>query len=155
MAVAGQSKPTRTWDPQTGKWAFAGNISVARSFRNMIMLPLNNDPFEKGQILVCGGSNTSSENATAIVELLTPNPSTNHTIITIKTIASSNFARMHALNAYLPGGKIIIFFGGCTFQNQLSTSHYNAEIFDPVSKSWTVVSGMNVQRIYHSTAIYF
>jgi hypothetical protein len=152
VAVAGQSKTTRTWDPQTGKWTFAGNLSVARSYGNMVMLPLNNDPSEKGQVLVCGGSNTSADNATTVVELLTPNPSTNYTTFTFQTIASSNFARRHAPNTYLPNGKII-FFGGCTFQNQLSTAHYNAEIFDPVAKSWTVVNGMNVPRIYHSTAI--
>jgi hypothetical protein len=52
----------------------------------------------------------------------------------------------------LPGGKII-FFGGCALQNQVSIAHYNAEIFDPVSKSGTVVSGMNMPRIYHPSAI--
>lgn len=152
VAVAGQSKTTRTWDPQTGKWTFAGNLSVARSYGNMVMLPLNNDPSETGQLLVCGGSNTSADNATTVVQLLTPNPSTNYTTFTFQTIASCNFGRRHAPNTYLPDGKII-FFGGATFQNQLSTAHYNAEIFDPVAKSWTVVSGMNVPRIYHSTAI--
>jgi hypothetical protein len=82
------------------KWAFAGNISVARSCGDIVMLPLNNDLSEKGQILVCGGSNTSSENAIAVVELLTPNPSTNYTTITIQTIAFSNFARMLEPSAY-------------------------------------------------------
>lgn len=37
VAVAGQSKITRTWDLQTGKWAFAVNISVAGIYGNMVM----------------------------------------------------------------------------------------------------------------------
>ena len=73
VAIAGQSKTTRTWNPQTGKWTFAGNLSVARSYGNMVLLPLNNTTSEKGKILVCGGSNTSGENATTVVQILTPN----------------------------------------------------------------------------------
>ena len=38
VAVAGQSKTTRTWNPPTGKWTFAGNLSVARSYGNMVLL---------------------------------------------------------------------------------------------------------------------
>ncbi len=152
VAIAGQSKTTRTWDPQTGKWTFAGNLSVERSYGNMVLLPLNNDPSETGQLLVCGGSDGPNTNATTVVELLTPNPSTSNATFTFQTIAPCNFARRHAPNAYLPDGNIV-FFGGTNFQNQLSGAYYNAEIFDPVSKSWTVVSGMTVPRMYHSTGI--
>jgi hypothetical protein len=152
VAVAGQSKSTRTWNPQTGKWTFAGNLSVARSYGNMVLLPLNNTTSEKGQILVCGGSNTSGENATKVVQLLTPNSTTSNTTFTFQTIASCNFGRRHAPNAYLPNGKLI-FFGGTNFQNSSSGAYKNAEIFDPVAKSWTVVNGMNVPKIYHSTGI--
>jgi hypothetical protein len=152
VAVAGQSKTTRTWNPQTGKWTFAGNLSVARSYGNMVLLPLNNDPSEKGQILVCGGSNSTEENATTTVELLTPNPSTSYATFTFQTIAPCNFGRRHAPNTYLPDGNII-FFGGTNFQNATSGAYKNAEIFDPLAKSWTVVDGMAVPRIYHSTGI--
>src|SRR5918996_5058062 len=88
VAIAGQSKTTRTWNPQTGKWTFAGNLSVARSYGNMVLLPLNNTTSEKGQILVCGGSNSSGENATRVVQLLTPNSTTSYTTFTFQTIAS-------------------------------------------------------------------
>jgi hypothetical protein len=152
VAVAGQSKTTRTWNPQTGKWTFAGNLSVARSYGNMVLLPLNNTTSEKGKILVCGGSNSAGENATTVVQILTPNPSTNYTTFTFQTISPCKFGRRHAPNAYLPDGKII-FFGGTNFQNSSSGAYKNAEIFDPVAKSWTVVSGMTVPKIYHSTGI--
>ncbi|MGH9990330.1 MAG: galactose oxidase-like domain-containing protein, partial [Nitrososphaera sp.] len=152
VAVAGQSKTTRTWNPQTGKWTFAGNLSVARSYGNMVLLPLNNNTSEKGKILVCGGSNTSGENATTVAQILTPNPSTNYTTFTFQTISPCKFGRRHAPNAYLPNGNLI-FFGGTNFQNASSGAYKNAEIFDPAAKSWTVVSGMNVPRIYHSTGI--
>jgi hypothetical protein len=116
----------------------------------MVLLPLNNDPSEKGQLLVCGGSNSAGENATTTVQLLTPSAS--NATFTFQTIASCNFGRRHAPNAYLPDGNLI-FFGGTNFQNALSGAHYNAEIFDPVAKSWTVVNGMTVPRIYHCTGI--
>jgi hypothetical protein len=66
----------------------------------MVMLPLNNDLSERGQILVYRGSNTGSENVIAVLEFLTPNPSTNYTTTTIQTIPSSNFARRLAPSPY-------------------------------------------------------
>jgi hypothetical protein len=152
VAVAGMSKTTKTWNRQTGQLKFAGNLSIDRNYGNMVMLPLNNDPAQTGQLLVCGGSDGPEVQATTQVQLLTPNPSTNYTTFTFQTIAPCNFARRHAPNAYLPDGNII-FFGGTNFQNALSGAYYNAEIFDPVTKSWTVVNGMTVPRIYHSTGI--
>jgi hypothetical protein len=153
VAVAGQSKTTRTWNPQTGKWTFAGNLSVARSYGNMVLLPLNgSNSSQTGQILVCGGSNTSADNATTVVQVLTPNPSTSNTTFTFQTISPCNFGRRHAPNAYLPDGKLI-FFGGTNFQNSSSGAYKNAEIFDPVAKSWTVVNGMTLPKIYHSSGI--
>ena len=80
---------------------FAGNLSVERSYGNAVMLPLNNNPAETGQILVCGGSDGANANATTTVELLTPKPP-NYTTFTFQTIAPCNFARRHAPNAYLP-----------------------------------------------------
>jgi hypothetical protein len=151
VAIAGQSQTTKTWNPQTGQLTFAGNLSIERNYGNMVLLPLNNEPAETGQLLVCGGSNGDDAPASTEVQLLTPKPP-NYTTFTFQTIASCNFARRHAPNAYLPDGNII-FFGGTNFQNQLSGAYYNAEIFDPVAKSWTVVNGMTVPRIYHSTGI--
>jgi hypothetical protein len=118
----------------------------------MVMLPLNNDASEKGQLLVWGGSSTSGDTTTTVVELLTPNPSTSYTTFTFQTIAPCNFGRRHAPAAYLPDGKIVC-FGGTNFQNQLSGAYYNAEIFDPVAKSWTVVDGMTVPKVYHASGI--
>ena len=60
-------------------------------------------------------------NATTVVELLTPNPP-NYNSFTFQTIASCNFGRRHAPNAYLPDGNII-FFGGTNFQNSLAGAH--------------------------------
>jgi hypothetical protein len=151
VAVAGQSQTTKTWNPQTGELKFAGPLAIERNYGNMVMLPLNNDPAETGQLLVCGGSAGPMANATTLVELLTPNPP-NFTSFSFQTIASCNFGRRHAPNAYLPDGKII-FFGGTNFQNSSGGAYLNAEIFDPVAKSWTVVNGMTVPKIYHSTGI--
>jgi hypothetical protein len=151
VGIAGQSKTTKTWNPQTGELKFAGNLAIERNYGNMVLLPLNNDAAETGQLLVCGGSNGPAATATTAVQLLTPK-SPNYNTFTFQTIASCNFGRRHAPNAYLPDGKLI-FFGGTNFQNSLSGAYYNAEIFDPVAKSWTVVNGMNVPKIYHSTGI--
>jgi hypothetical protein len=152
VAVAGQSRTTRTWNPNNGDWVFAGNLAVGRSWGNMALLPLNNDASETGQLLVWGGSDTSSTNSTTVVELLTPNSGTNNTTFSFQTIAPCNFGRRHAPAAYLPDGKLVI-FGGTVYQNRLSDAHYNAEIFDPVARSWTLVTGMTLPKLYHAAGI--
>ena len=38
----------------------------------MVLLPLNNDPAETGQLLVCGGSESADYVATTAVQILTP-----------------------------------------------------------------------------------
>jgi cold shock CspA family protein len=135
VAVAGMEETTKTWNPQTGQLKFAGNLSgkIKRNYGNMVLLPLNNDPAETGQLLVCGGSPSPGHQANTHVEILTPNPSTNNSTFTFQTIAPCNFGRRHAPNAYLPDGNII-FFGGTIFQNSLAGAHFNAEIFDPVTE---------------------
>jgi hypothetical protein len=154
VAIAGQSATTRTFYPPTGKWTFAGNLSVARSYGNMVLLPLTNVASETGQLLVWGGSATTGDTATTVVQILTPNPNAAlpNSTFTFQTIASCNFGRRHAPAAYLPDGKIVC-FGGVGFQNDLTTAFYNGEIFDPVAKTWTVVNGMNLAKVYHSTGI--
>jgi hypothetical protein len=152
VGIAGMSKTTKTWNPQTGQLKYGGvDLLVARDYGNMVLLPLHNDAAETGQLLVCGGSDGAGATATTVVELLTPKPP-NFTSFTSQTIASCNFGRRHAPNTYLPDGNII-FFGGTNFQNSLAGAYYNAEIFDPVARNWTVVSGMTVPRTYHSTGI--
>jgi hypothetical protein len=152
VAVAGQNPTTYTVNPETGRWVRAGILAVARSYGNMALLPLNNDLSETGQLIVWGGSSNSGTNATTVVELLTPNSGTNFTTFSFQTITPCNFGRRHAPAVYLPDGKLIS-FGGAHFQNDLSTAFYNAEIFDPVARSWTVVDGMTVPKLYHSAGI--
>ena len=67
VTVAGQSKTTRTWNPQTGKWTFAGNLSVAEVMEIWYCYHSIIPPQKKGRF-VCGGSNTSGENATTVVK---------------------------------------------------------------------------------------
>jgi surface antigen len=118
----------------------------------MALLPLNNDSSETGQLLVWGGSSNSGTTATTVVELLTPNSGTNFTTFSFQTITRCNFGRRHAPAVYLPDGKLIC-FGGVAIQNDLSTAFYNAEIFDPVARNWTVVNGMTVPKLYHAASI--
>ncbi len=152
VAVVGQNRTTYTLNPETGRWVNAGILAIGRSYGNMTLLPLNNNASEAGQLLVWGGSDTTASTATTVVQLLTPNSGTNFTTFSFQSIASCNFGRRHAPAVYLPDGKLIC-FGGTNVQNELSTAHYNAEIFDPVARNWTVVGGMTVPKLYHSAGI--
>ncbi|MGI0004846.1 MAG: galactose oxidase-like domain-containing protein, partial [Nitrososphaera sp.] len=52
----------------------------------------------------------------------------------------------------MPDGKILV-IGGTTFQNSFANRIMEAELFDPVTETWTTLPQMTVPRLYHSSAI--
>lgn len=150
VAVCGQSKTLRTFDPSTGVWKFAGNMSfgASRGYGSSVLLPLQNTTTEKGKILVFGGTATADSTATTNAEILT----ISGTSLSSRQIASSKKGRKHPIPIILPTGKILV-VGGTTFQNDQSTKIMEPEIFDPDTESWTLLSAMPIGRTYHSSGL--
>jgi hypothetical protein len=149
VAMVGQTGTRRLWNPQTGRWHFAGN-GTQRSYGTSVLLPLQNDASEDGKILVCGGSPTTSmpQIASASAEIIEPNGLD----LDSTSISPMDYPRRYCSPVLLPTGKVII-FGGTEENNDPSLAVYEPEMFDPDNNTWTLLPGQSVPRIYHSGAI--
>ncbi|WP_415282130.1 galactose oxidase-like domain-containing protein [Candidatus Nitrososphaera sp. FF02] len=150
VAVCGQSKTLRTFNPATGVWKFAGNMlfGATRGYGTSVLLPLQNTTSELGSILIFGGTANEDAFATTSAEILTPSG----TALQSRWIAASQFGRKHPIPVIMPDGNILV-IGGTTFQNSGATKIMEAELFDPVAETWTTLPAMTVPRQYHSSAI--
>jgi hypothetical protein len=149
VAMVGQGGTRRTWEPSTGKWRGAGS-ATKRSYGTSVLLPLQNLLSEKGEILVCGGSSNSAQDATNSAEIITP--TANGLSLQSTSIDPMTYPRRQCNPVILPTGKIII-FGGNEQKNVSETAVYVPEQFDPETETWTELPAHEVPRIYHSGAI--
>ncbi len=150
VAVCGPSKTLRTFNPATKVWSFAGNMlfGASRGYGTSVLLPLQNTPAETGKILIFGGTATDDSFATNTAEILTPNGAA----LQPQWTTSSAFGRKHPIPVIMPDGKILV-IGGTAFQNSGATKIMEAELFDPVTETWTTLPAMTVPRQYHSSAL--
>jgi Domain of unknown function (DUF1929)/Bacterial Ig domain len=136
----------RSWNPATGAWGSMGNTGVTRYYGTSFLLPLQNTTAERGKILVCCGSDniaTQAKTSAQILDFNTGNP-------TIRTVASSSFARLYLSPIILPDGKCVV-FGGVLQGN--SNPVLAPESFDPVTETWQTLPASTIPRYYHSTAL--
>lgn len=146
LIINGFRTEIRSWNPTTGLWGSLGNSTVFRHYGTSFLLPLQNTTTEKGKILVCGGSTSSTTIATTSAQILdfnTGNP-------TVRTVASTRFRRKHMSPVILPNGKCVI-FGGTEIGRDKPV--LAPELFDPLTGTWQVLSSSSVPRHYHSTAL--
>lgn len=150
VVVCGQSKTMRTYDPATGVWKFAGNMlfNASRGYGSSVLLPMQNVASEKGKVLIFGGTAAADSFATNTAEVL----SLSGTTIVSRWTNPSNRGRKHPIPVILPTGKIMV-LGGTEFQNDSSLKVMEAELFDPIAETWTLLPAMAVPRLYHSSAL--
>jgi hypothetical protein len=146
LMIVGFRPEVRSWNPATGVWATLGNSGITRHYGTSFLLPLQNTTTEKGKILLCGGSSVSTGPSTTQAQILdfnTGNP-------TIRTVASSAFARKYMCPVLLPNGKCVIFGG--TAQTNINPV-LTPEQFDPITETWQSLPASTIARHYHSTAL--
>ena len=109
--------------------------------------------YDTGKILFIGGGlDKDSFAPTTIVEKIDLNIQP----ITWQPTSSLNFARRHHNAILLPDGSILVTGGtkGGGFNNlEPGQPVHTAEIWDPVTKAWSVMAAEEVDRCYHSTAV--
>jgi hypothetical protein len=111
--------------------------------------------YEPGKILVVGGGTTSanqSESSAEIIDLNVASPAWT-------AVASMHYPRKQATATLLPDGQVLVTSGtrsggppSAVYENP-GNPVLPAEIWNPNSKNWSVVSAMSEARTYHSTAL--
>ena len=122
-----------------GEWSMGAASSVwSRDYGSSVM-------YAPGKILIAGGGDP---------------PTTSAEIIDLNGDAqwhptgSMNFARRQMTAAMLPNGHVLVVGGSnATGFNAEEGAILAAESWNPATGQWTVLAGMNVLRMYHSTAV--
>ncbi len=134
----------------TDTWSWYGIVRSNNGWRGggmSVLLPQIQD-----RVMVVGGQSEVVVTATAeIIDLTASAPQWRFT-------RPMNFPRMHANAVILPDGKILVIGGHSEMHEGEGdgpppSSVYEAEMFDPAAETWTLMAGMQVARVYHSTAL--
>ena len=140
--MAGQNQDTNTLDFNTNTWSFTGNFNYGKRFIGMtVLLP------GLSQVMAIGGGVDVDELATETAEIIDfsqPTPSWSYT-------TSMEYPRVHANAVLLPDGKVLV-VGGC-HRRLAEEPVAPAELFDPVSQTWTEMAELQALKAHHSTAL--
>lgn len=151
---------TRLFNPNTGLWDPSQLRNVypySRTYKTMgtsLLLPLL-PPDYNARVMVAGGSGADPETvlqdtpATDTVEILEPEAP----LPAWRAIAPMNFARTMPQSVLLPDGKVFVAGGSAKGSRDGIEPVLPTEMFDPMAETWTVMSPMNVPRLYHTTAL--
>ena len=131
---SGSQISAEIYDPVTETWTFTGSLSVARQAHTATTLA-------DGRILVVGGRTT---NGTAITSADIYDP------VTGAWTATSNMSTaswMHSATL-LTDGRVLV-AGGAYTGGGSQQRRDRAEIFDPITETWTAVGSLGTARASH------
>jgi hypothetical protein len=123
----------------TGSWSTVGDRRYGvRDYGAAVM-------YEPGKVLYAGGGRTTN---TAEIINLKQSPAV------WQWTGSMAYARRHLNATILPTGQVLVTGGtGGTTHNDESKAVFAAEMWNPATGSWTLLSSGSVIRGYHSTAV--
>jgi len=131
---------TKTWSGVVATTNYAGT----RGYGTSVLLPLRPSNGYKGRVMIFGGGNP----ATATTEILDTSAPT----LQWQSGPAMSQARIEMNATILPNGKILA-TGGSVKDEDTSTKSLNADLYDPVSGTFSS-AGQNVYaRVYHSNAL--
>ena len=141
-------------DADTGDWRYLGP-SIAGARQHAAVVPLLLDPARgyAPELLTFGGTLQRSVVATPLTELadLSTDPPTN------ALLDPMAFARWHLNGVLLPDGSVLAIGGGLydnvVVHGQPVPAVMAAERWDPATRTWETLAEMQVDRMYHSTAV--
>ena len=147
LVVAG-SQTTRIlasaelYDPRTRRWSSAGTLKTARSLHTATLL-------KSGKVLVVGGSQVSPFYLGSLATAEIYDPQTNSWALA----ASMHTPRSYHTATLLADGRVLV-VGGIQASNDVTgTVLASAELYDPVTDTWTVATPMHVARAKHAATL--
>lgn len=137
---AGQERRTKFFDPDTQRWTSGPAMKFgSRIEGTSVLLP------GLQRILSLGGTSAGVTTATAeILDVAVTEPAWRYT-------TSMVAARRNVDAVLLPDGTVLVVGGNGS--GNFTSPVLAAELFDPVTESWTTLAAQEAPRGYHSTAL--
>jgi hypothetical protein len=99
--------------------------------------------YEPGKVLIVGGGGT---NSAEVIDLNLPNP-------TWRYVDSMLFRRNYMQATLLADGSVLATGGTTASKNDARDAILAAELWDPATEQWRLLSSMSVYRLYHAVAL--
>jgi Domain of unknown function (DUF1929) len=146
LFYSGPTVTSRLLDPSTLTWTTVANTNYAnnRTYGSSVLLPLTLANHYAAKVLTMGGGNPSTP-STEIIDLSQPKPSW-------QLGPSMSQPRIQMNAVILPNGKVLA-VGGSLNDEDWTTASKNADLYDPVTNSFSSAGKNEFPRLYHSVAM--
>jgi len=144
---SGSTTSSRYFDPVAHTWSTVvanTNYSGTRTYGTSVLLPLMPANNYKPVVMIMGGGNPST-NTTELIDLSAATP---------KWAFGPNMSqpRIEMNATILPNGKVLA-VGGSLNDEDTSTASLNADLYDPVSNTFSSAGQNAFARLYHSNSL--
>lgn len=144
---SGSQTTSKVFDPATNLWNtnFATTrYSGQRTYGTSVLLPLMPGNNYNPKVMIMGGGNPST-NTTEIIDLGASSPAWQYG-------PNMSQARIEMNAVILPNGKVLA-VGGSLNDEDVNTVSLNADLYDPVSNTFSSAGTNAFPRLYHSVAL--
>jgi hypothetical protein len=145
--VGGADPDSHIFDPASSAWTLdvaRTNYGGSRLYGTSVLLPLAPANGYRPRVMVMGGDDPATETA-EIIDLSEPAP-------WWRPVASMSYSRVQLNATLLPDGRVLA-SGGSALNEDASTAALAAELFDPVTETWSPAGEAAIPRLYHSVAL--
>jgi hypothetical protein len=144
---SGAQTISKLFDPSTTAWntsVATTNYSGTRTYGTSVLLPLSPNNNYDPKVIIMGGGNPAT-NTTEIIDMGAAVPAW-------KYGPNMSQPRIEMNAVILPNGKVLA-MGGSLNDEDKSTASLNADLYDPVSNTFSSAGANAFPRLYHSVAL--
>ena len=144
---AGSSRSSRFYNPATNAWTSivaTTNHASSRSYGTSVLLPLTPANGYRPRVMILGGGNPATA-TTEIIDLSAPTPAWQYG-------PAMSQPRIQLSATILPNGKVLA-TGGSTNDEDAATASLNADLYDPVTNTFSPAGRNAFPRLYHSSSL--
>jgi uncharacterized membrane protein len=144
---SGPGRGSRLFDPVAKTWSAViatTNYGNSRSYGTSVLLPLTPANGYKPRVMIFGGSNPSTA-TTEIIDLSVSTPAWQYG-------PSMSQQRIEMNATLLPNGKVLA-TGGSLNDEDAATASLKADLYDPITNTFSPAGSNVFARLYHSNAL--
>jgi hypothetical protein len=144
---SGENTTSHIFNPASQTWTLNVADTVYqknRTYGSSVLLPLRPETGYVPRVMIMGGDNPATATA-EIIDLSVPSPAWRMTL-------PMSEPRIQLNAVILPTGKVLA-LGGSAFDENPSSASLAADLFDPVTETWSSAGVAVYPRLYHSVAL--